>query len=877
MGITQSYKITSTHQTSVQPFQLISQHDTITILESAGPLMTKTWGSKGIQPYDKAYQFKVVERNVGCLNDVAGLLQELEKEIRSCMIRGKFIGQQAAEAAIPALLARDGKVPDCLAPGNVPRKGELFNDQQLHSLMLDVDGFRPSKADPIHQPEAAAIEFIRTHLPPCFHHANFYWSLSGSAGAPGNEGVLKAHLWFWLKDPYTSTQLRAWAETVPAIDKSLYTPVQLHYTAAPHFEPGTVDPAPVRSGFYADAVYDDVALALPSEILLRESQSRNSLEQARDPKDAPGLVGAFCRKFGPNDLATLLPDEFKVSSRSAHFDWIEHIDGGIKICGESGLMSSHNSAPTGTNQRHNVFDFVRLHQFGHLDENQPDDTRMSDRPSWKAMEQRIKQEFPSVIEDIAPWVRSSPEEDFGHLTHFDAGSGVAGTPSNAKSQNGPRKQTATVATLAAVLRNPEACGWRIGFDKFEADIKVAQPGANPPQWENLGDTHYTVLREHIERSLNIVASKELMRDTVDLVARENEFDSAQQWLNALVWDNKPRIDSFLENYCTAAPLPYHQAVSRYIWTALAGRVLSPGLKADMVPVLIGVQGCRKTSLIEAMAVDPRFFGTVDLGVRDDDTARKIRGKLVLELSELQGLGKRDAESLKAFISATQDCWIEKYKERQTSNPRRGLFLGSTNREDFLQDATGHRRWLPVRVGSCNPDAARADCEQPWAEAMVRFLEHGLDFAEAEKLAEQYHADYVEIDPWTDRIQEAVDELSIDHSQSNPDFVGPPKPAQYRRNFVTVDWVLSFMGDRGNNVSSFDRVNAVELSRRTPQIARRVSDIMIRLGWGPVRKREGGRQARGFERPAPDWNELGRATLAALWAGKLDEQTIDAFA
>ncbi|ESF27670.1 putative replication protein, partial [Salmonella enterica subsp. enterica serovar Tallahassee str. 0012] len=42
-------------------------------------------------------------------------------------------------------------------------------------------------------------------------------------------------------------------------------------------------------------------------------------------------------------------------------------------------------------------------------------------------------------------------------------------------------------------------------------------------------------------------------------------------------------------------------------TALAGRVLEPGVKADMVPILVGPQGCGKSSGVEALSPDPAFF------------------------------------------------------------------------------------------------------------------------------------------------------------------------------------------------------------------------------------------------------------------------------
>lgn len=85
-----------------------------------------------------------------------------------------------------------------------------------------------------------------------------------------------------------------------------------------------------------------------------------------------------------------------------------------------------------------------------------------------------------------------------------------------------------------------------------------------------------------------------------LVADENPFDSAIEWLNGVDWDGVPRVKTFFETYFDVEPSEYTSAVSLYAWTALAGRVLSPGCKADMVPVLVGEQGCGKSTGIAAL-------------------------------------------------------------------------------------------------------------------------------------------------------------------------------------------------------------------------------------------------------------------------------------
>lgn len=320
---------------------------------------------------------------------------------------------------------------------------------------------------------------------------------------------------------------------------------------------------------------------------------------------------------------------------------------------------------------------------------------------------------------------------------------------------------ATIGNVLSALRDAEVCGRRIAFDDFLRAPMLSEGGA----WRPVTDTDYTRIREHLERGGFRPVSKEMVRDALLQVAEEHRFDSAQQWLQGLTWDGVARVERALTTYFGAKDTPYHRAVSRYLFTALAGRVMQPGVKADMVPVAVGAQGARKSTTIRAIAPLDDTFAELDLGARDEDTGRQLRGKLVVELSELKGLRTRGSESLKAFLSAKADAWVPKYKEHEERNPRRVMFFGSSNRRDFLTDDTGHRRWLPFEVGECDSEAMARDRDQLWAEARVMFERGGVAYRDAEELAQQHHQEYVEADPWEPVVTKYVaDKQSVTTSE-----------------------------------------------------------------------------------------------------------------
>ena len=309
-----------------------------------------------------------------------------------------------------------------------------------------------------------------------------------------------------------------------------------------------------------------------------------------------------------------------------------------------------------------------------------------------------------------------------------------------------------VLNLVKALRRPDVCGVRIGLDRFRDEIMLAAPGTD--QWRPFGDADYVWLRAHLEgpKANFGPISKDLARDVVLAVAAEQEFDSATMWLENLPDDGESRCETFLIDYFGAEDTPYVRAVSLYLWTALAGRVMQPGCKADMVPILVGEQGLGKSTAISALVPSVDFFAEVSFAEKDDDLSRKMRGKLIAEIGELRGLHTKELEAIKAFITRTHEQWIPKYREFTTLFPRRLVFVGSTNADQFLADATGNRRFLPVRVSRVAVDKVKAVAPLCWAEARRLFQAGGVQWANAERLGKAVHEEYTFTDAWEESVK-----------------------------------------------------------------------------------------------------------------------------
>jgi hypothetical protein len=218
---------------------------------------------------------------------------------------------------------------------------------------------------------------------------------------------------------------------------------------------------------------------------------------------------------------------------------------------------------------------------------------------------------------------------------------------------------ATAENIVAAVQQGGMTYRHVAYDAFTDNLCWAyfDRPREEAQWKLFRDEDMTAIRIELERRGFKPMGKELLRDGIYAAAKRNQLDSAVEWLARQRWDGTPRVERFAIDYWGWADTPYSRAVGYYVWTALAGRVLQPGVRADMAPILVGAQGIRKTSIIQAMAPNEDMYAEIKLNDRDADLSRKLRGKLVGELEELRGLNSRAIEEIKAFVSRRRESWV----------------------------------------------------------------------------------------------------------------------------------------------------------------------------------------------------------------------------
>ena len=281
------------------------------------------------------------------------------------------------------------------------------------------------------------------------------------------------------------------------------------------------------------------------------------------------------------------------------------------------------------------------------------------------------------------------------------------------------------------------------------------------------DTDDAEARTYIEANYGLF-NLQKYEDAFAVFQHKREYDPIQTRIGAAVWDGKPRAEMMLIRWLGAEDTPYNRECSRLLFAGGVNRAFCPGSKFDDVIVLIGPQGGGKSTFCQWLALSPELYSSVKT-IRGQKGLEAIQGKWICEIEELlatlandQG-GTKSEENAKAFLSTASDFYRKPYAKRPTDSPRHCIFIGTTNRNEFLTDKTGNRRWYPVHVTADghwlhdHEKECREDILQAWAEMKVAY-DNGdplsLPVANAEMLDEirQQQSD-AEQDDWREGLIE----------------------------------------------------------------------------------------------------------------------------
>jgi predicted P-loop ATPase len=354
--------------------------------------------------------------------------------------------------------------------------------------------------------------------------------------------------------------------------------------------------------------------------------------------------------------------------------------------------------------------------------------------------------------------------------------------------------------------------------KFRHDIFHNKKIVEGDVVENLGrelsDPTCRALRDLIIAQYNVDCGIENVQQAAERACEENRFDPVLDYLDSLQWDGQPRLDRWMTIYLGAEDTPLNRSIGRKMLTAAVRRARKPGCKFDYVPILEGPQRIGKSTTIRILAGDDNFSDQPILHKDERTQQEAMEGIWIYELSELAGMRRTDVETLKNFVSRQEDKSRPAYGRFRVDQPRRNIFVGTTNDAQYMRDATGNSRFWPVRTSTIDLEALPRDRDQLWAEAAAAEAQGELLVIPAHlygDVAEQQEQRRLQ-DPWDDLLAEVTGTIYNDDGVH----------AQER---ISSDDLL-----RGQHLQ-------LPAHMLTDVATKRLRQVMNRLGWkGPKKLR-----------------------------------------
>ena len=449
---------------------------------------------------------------------------------------------------------------------------------------------------------------------------------------------------------------------------------------------------------------------------------RKSAARQKDPLEKGGLVGAFCRTYGIEEaIAKYLPDVYLPCDEPGRYTYAGGSTAAGAVVYEDKFIYSHHATDPASGQLCNAWDAVRLHRFLDLDENKDPDTPATKLPSYQAMAELAMQDE-SVRTTAVNDRMNDTGGDFDVLPDDDPD---AWKKDLDLTQDGGIRSS--LANIRLILEHDPSLKGCLAYDELDMLPAVRRDlpwrearDRRGRTWQNSDDANLRLYMERVYGS----TGKEKILDGVDTTANAHRFHPIREYIRAAEWDGVPRVDTLLIRYLGAEDTAYVRAVTRKTLVAAVARVFRPGIKFDYMLTIRGKQGIGKSALLSRLAGE--WFSDSFSTMQGKEAYEQVRRAWIIEVGELAGMKKAEAETIKLFISKQEDQYRPAYGRQVEVFPRQCIFIGTTNESEFLRDTTGNRRFWVVDTPNSDgridfrPELTQDVVHQIWAEAYTYY-------------------------------------------------------------------------------------------------------------------------------------------------------------
>lgn len=319
------------------------------------------------------------------------------------------------------------------------------------------------------------------------------------------------------------------------------------------------------------------------------------------------------------------------------------------------------------------------------------------------------------------------------------------------------------------------------FNEFKSDTFIYRC----PPWENrdeftvrrVENNDLTMLEAHLERKESVNPGETKIAKAVEAVGLKNKFHPVRDYFDSLKWDGVPRLVTWLKDYAKAVTEPeaYLAKIGTMWLVAGVARVFEPGIKFDHMLVLEGPQDAGKSMLLRTLGTFGRDIEecyytdsiTIDT-IEERGSILKLQGNLIIEFPELSGMGKKDQDQIKRWITLQVDEVEVKHRQKTNVLPRQFILAGTYNPmqgEGWMNDPTGGRRFWPVMCGlTLDIAGLKKVREQLWAEAVHLYKQGYKLYIDKDDpvyaMAQAAQAHRAVSDVWIDEVRKTLSDTPI---------------------------------------------------------------------------------------------------------------------
>ena len=224
------------------------------------------------------------------------------------------------------------------------------------------------------------------------------------------------------------------------------------------------------------------------------------------------------------------------------------------------------------------------------------------------------------------------------------------------------------------------------------------------------------------------------------------------------------------------------------FVAMVASWMQPDVVNHEVLVLIGAQGIYKTTWLDALMppqlIHYRSKQSSSDRLDKDEMMRAAEFGLI-NLDEIDRMTDRELNALKSLITTAEINVRPAYGHGKERRPRIASYVASGNKDRFLSDTTGNRRWLPFRVTVIeSPFNTALPYSGMYAQAYY-LLSHGFSY--------WFTPDDVQA------LEQHVDDFRVvsNEEQLIPVYFEPARPGSEGAKFLTLAEIAAKLKYYGN--------------------------------------------------------------------------------